>query len=159
MSIKKFCNKPGCKNLCDISQRFCNDHIHLIEQQKAERNQHYDKKIRQKRDKQYTEFYHSIEWKKTREVVLMSYFGLDLYAYYVEHKITRSVIVHHIEEIKEAWELRLSLMNLIPLSEESHSHVHYLYKTDKTATQMLLRELLRKWNSEMRGRAGPKSFS
>lgn len=151
MPLKKFCAKFSCHNLCDVGQRYCAEHAYLLTQQNAERNRQYDQNIRHRRDKKYAEFYHSPEWIRTREYILNKHNRLDLYAYYTSHQIIIATTVHHIIEIKEDWNLRLDTKNLIPVSDESHSHIHALYRTDRQGTQVMLRGLIECWNREMKG--------
>lgn len=151
MTLKKFCAKSNCSNLCDVGQLYCKNHNYLIAHQKTERNKQYDKMVRHRRDKQYAEFYHSPEWIRTRAYVLAKYKGLDLYAYYVDSKVVFATTVHHIVEIKDDWDLRLEISNLFPLSEQNHNKIHALYKSDKLGTQKLLKELIERWKREMKG--------
>jgi 5-methylcytosine-specific restriction endonuclease McrA len=151
MALKKFCAKSGCHNLCDIAKRYCTDHTYLLDQQKTDRNKQYDRNIRRGRDKKYNEFYHSPEWEKTRASVIDKHNGLDLYAYYLDHRIVLATMVHHIVELKDGWDKRLDLNNLIPLNDPSHSHLYKLYRVDKQGTQEILRELIKRWNREMKG--------
>lgn len=151
MSFKKFCAKPGCNNLCEIGQGYCSEHTYLVVELNAERSKQYDKNVRRRRDKQYTEFYHSPEWIRTREFILNKYDRFNLYAYYTSHQIIVASTVHHIIEIKENWNLRLDIKNLIPLSDKSHTHIHSLYRTDKQGTQEMLWGLIERWNREMKG--------
>ena len=152
MALKKFCSVSGCRNLCDIGNKYCDDHAHLLDEQNAERYKRYDKQVRHGRDQLYTEFYHSNEWDKARIAVLNMYNGMDPYAYYVEHKIEPATMVHHIMELKEFWSLRLDLRNLIPLSDSSHKKIGLLYKSGndvKEETQDKLMGLIERWRKEM----------
>jgi 5-methylcytosine-specific restriction protein A len=151
MSVKKFCANPGCNTLCDIGQRYCEKHQLQQGEVKAEINRLYDKTIRRGRDKVYTDFYHSGAWEATRDAVLQRYSGIDLYAYYIEHRIVPADMVHHIVELKDDWSVRLDTKNLIPLSDDSHRTIGKLYKREKDGTQELLRELMQRWNREMKG--------
>lgn len=142
------CKQRGCKNLTRDITGYCEEHIHIYEERKTQRNKHYDKRVRYNKDKRYTEFYHSKEWKSLREYLLKLYNGIDIYAYYVDNKIVVANTVHHIEEIKDNWDKRLDTYNLFPLSEGSHNKIHTLYKKDKLATQKLLRELLERFRKQ-----------
>ncbi len=147
MAFKKLCAKVGCNNLADIGQRFCETHKHLA----AEQTKEYDRKIRHEIDKQYTEFYHSPEWIKLRGFILHKYKGLDLYAYYAKQQIIPAKTVHHIVEIKENWDLRMTINNLVPVSDKSHRLIHSLYKKDLRGTQELLKSLIVRWNEQFQG--------
>lgn len=151
--LKKFCPRTNCKEVIAINQKYCDKHQAEYEQRRAESlrrsNRKYDKTVRQTRDKQYYSFYHSDEWERTKQFINHRYKGLCLYSYFVDKKIVQADTVHHITEIKEDWDLRLSIGNLIPLSHTAHNRVHKLYNTEKDKAQSLLKELLSKWEREM----------
>lgn len=142
MALKKFCNKSGCNNQCDLGTKYCTEHTQVEAEAKAEYSKSYVDKIRFGRDAEYTEFYQSKEWQAMRNYIMAKYNGLDLYAYYVHHKIVKATMVHHIIECKEDMSLRLTESNLMPLSDASHGEVNRLYKHSKESTQKLLREIL-----------------
>jgi len=148
MSLKKPCGRQGCHNLCGISDRYCVDHIHLIQESEAERQKAYDTKVRKVRDKEYTGFYHSPEWQRMRDYIIKRYDGIDLYAFDIDHKIVSATMVHHIVEIKESFMSRLNISNLIPLSDTSHAKINTMYQSDKKKTQQLLYDILRKHSKQ-----------
>lgn len=149
MSLTKFCNAQGCRNLCAITERYCQDHAYLIAEQEAKRQSAYDRKVRHGRDERYTAFYHSPEWEAKRDYIIAKYDGLDVYAYYINHKLMAATLPHHIEPLREAWHLRLTDSNLIPVSAKTHKgDLERLYKKDKAGTQMMLRGLLKRWEDE-----------
>ena len=80
------------------------------------------------------------------------YDGIDLYAFYVQHRIETADMVHHIVEIEEDWTKRLDIGNLFPLSNKNHGIISALYKRDKTTkkqTQAQLRGILKMhWERE-----------
>jgi hypothetical protein len=70
---------------------------------------------------------------------------VDIYALYVRQELKNCEPVHHIVELEEDWEQRLNPLNLIPLSQSSHSIITSLYKQSKSSmreTQKLLRTLI-----------------
>lgn len=141
---KKLCAYGGCHEIISGAEKYCEEHKKLYEQLKSEHNQRYDKNIRHKRDKRYTEFYHSKEWETLRDFVIRTYKGLDLFAYFIENRIVPADTAHHITELKEDWDLRLAIDNIIPVSDASHKKIHTLYRQDKEGTQKLLKGLLKK---------------
>jgi len=145
--LKKPCGKQGCHNLCGISDRYCANHIYLIQESEAERQKAYDTKVRKVRDKKYTDFYHSPEWQRMRDYIIKRYNGIDLYAFDIDHKIVSATMVHHIAEIKEGG-ARLDPDNLIPLSDTSHARVNLMYKDNKVKAQQMLYEILRKHSKQ-----------
>lgn len=151
---KKPCAYPGCNELVQDG-RFCIKHQNENQKQRKESDKYYDDHLRNKKARL---FYKSKAWRMTRQYVLTKYNNLDLYDYYINNEITKATTVHHIEELEEAWEKRLDISNLIPLSSSNHNHMDFLYKNDKERTQALLRELLSRWKTEMKGRGGSRNF-
>lgn len=139
----KPCRYPGCPNL--TSERFCKDHQHEAEIQKAKANRYYDQHIR---DKKAEAFYKSKAWVRTREYVLDKYNHIDLYDYYINQRITKANTVHHIIELNEDWDRRLDIGNLFPLSSANHNVIDGYYRKDKKAAQKLLFQLIEKWETE-----------
>lgn len=113
------CSKPGCRNL--TRERFCEDHAHIAEQQRKERNRYYD---RYKRDKRAAAFYKSVAWRRLREQALMRNHGLCQECLKTQ-KITPASMVHHKVPIKVDWSLRLRLDNLISLCDSCHSKIDH----------------------------------
>lgn len=106
-----------------------------------------------RRDKKAATFYVSSEWRKLRERMLKLYDGLDMYAYYVQHRIVIADMVHHIIELDEDWSRRLDPVNLFPLSKGNHGIISALYKkeTMKKQTQKQLQDILQKHWEEAGG--------
>ncbi|MBU3135054.1 HNH endonuclease [Clostridium gasigenes] len=94
------------------------------------------------------QFYISKAWSLTRKRVLGDYEYECIWSKYVDDETLESNTVHHIEEIKESWELRFDKDNLFPCNKKKHSIIHYLYLKDKIGTQRLLIELLDRWKKE-----------
>lgn len=120
--------------------------------EKEKKQRHIDYNLH-RRDGKTAAFYVSKEWQRTRGHVLSMHSGLDLYAYHVLHEIRRAEMVHHIVELKEDWDRRIDVTNLIPLSERSHRAIHALYDSDaatKAATQATLSRIV----SEAMSRVG-----
>ena len=109
------CKKAGCRNL--TREGYCSDHAYFAQQQKKERNQHYD---RHKRDKQADAFYKSKEWDIARAQALLRDHGLCQDCL-VEKRITRAGPVDHIIPLKIAWHLRTTLSNLRSLCDRHHA--------------------------------------
>ncbi|MBA4509939.1 hypothetical protein H1057_18135 [Clostridium sporogenes] len=142
------CKKRGCIKLTRDITGYCEEHIHIAEEKQQQRNKQYDKHIRYNKDKKYTKFYHSKEWKNLRKYILKLYNGIDIYSYYIEDKIVIANTVHHIEEIKDNWDKRLDVDNLFPLSDVTHNKIHSLYSKDKNGTQRLLIEVLERFRKQ-----------
>lgn len=100
-----------------------------------------------RRNKRTAKFYTSAEWRGLRQRIISLYDGVDIYAYYVQHRVMTADMVHHIVEVEDDWNMRLDGANLIPLSNTNHGIISALYAKDeasKRATQELLRELISK---------------
>ena len=97
---------------------------------------------RTRRDKKAAAFYVSADWRRTRAAALRLYDGMDMYAYYMQHRIVTADMVHHIVEIGEDWEKRLDMANLFPLSNSNHGIISALYDRDG-ATKKAVQEQLR----------------
>lgn len=85
------------------------------------RYKEYDKDKLNTKEKK---FYSSGSWEKIKDSVKSRFKGIDIYSYYVLSKIEFGQTVHHIEPIKDKWERRLDIDNLIYLSESNHRLLH-----------------------------------
>lgn len=97
------------------------------------------------RDTKSADFYHSKEWELTRETVLTLDKGVDVYLYMTTGEVTLADTVHHIDPLKDNWDRRCDIDNLISLSNETHSMIEQLYKKDKDGTMKMLYEMLRRY--------------
>ena len=85
------------------------------------RYKEYDKyKLNTKEKK----FYSSGSWEKVKDNIKRRFNGIDIYSYYVLLKTEYGQTVHHIEPIKNNWERRLDIDNLIYLTESNHRLLH-----------------------------------
>lgn len=142
--LKKLC--PKCNfRMVPISSKYCEVCSINAAEEKKTIVKHYDKHLRNKKAKS---FYNSAEWLKIRAVILRMYYELDIYDYYVNNKISKANTVHHIEELSEAWEKRLDIDNLFPITSKNHNKIDALYNTDKKAAQNMLRELRNRFINE-----------
>ena len=110
------------------------------------RHKEYDKYTR---DKKSDSFYHSDEWEQTRKYVLTLDKGIDVYLYMTTGKLVLADAVHHIEPLKDNWDRRCDLENLISLSHDTHSMIEAMYKKDKVETMKSLFEMVRRYRDEM----------
>ena len=113
-----------CGVLIPQELRLCPD-CEAKESDKMSRHMEYNLR---RRNKKAAAFYVSAEWRKVRAFALSLYDDLDMYAYYVQHKIVVADMVHHITEIEEDWTQRLNVENLFPLSNGNHGIISALYK-------------------------------
>lgn len=120
---KKPCKKMGCNKLVEYPNTYCEEHRYIKERKDKESNKLYDKEIRHKKDKKYRDFYHSKEWERVRKLALERDKGLCQECK-KNNIITFADMVHHIEEVKDNWDRRLELDNLVSLCFKCHNKVH-----------------------------------
>lgn len=94
-------------------------------------------------------FYLSSEWQKARSKCISSCYGLDLYSYYVLHKIEYGQTVHHIVPLLDDYSQRLSQENLIYLTESNHRLIHALYQSEYNNTCKLLKSIVASFLNEL----------
>lgn len=76
---------------------------------------------------------------------------MDIYSWYVNGKIEVGAIVHHVIPIKDDYEKRFEIGNLIYLTYNNHTLIHQLYSQSperKAETQQELMNLIRQWTCE-----------
>lgn len=111
-----------------------------------ERHKEYDK---YSRDKKADGFYHSKEWKITRDTVLTLDCYVDVYAYMEEHRVVAADMVHHIEPLRDNWDKRFDIGNLISLSSDTHSKIEQMYKNDKGGMIEKLNQMVNDFRKEI----------
>lgn len=112
---KRPCNKIGCRNI--TTERYCEDHADIVDQQRKERHKHYDK---HQRDKQTARFYNSKEWERVRQQAIIKGYGLCVECL-KDKRIKPYDAVDHIKPTKLFWELRSTLSNLQLLCHQHHA--------------------------------------
>lgn len=123
----------------------------------AGRRAGYREYDRQQRDQKSKQFYDSQLWERARAAALEADGGFDVYAYMTDGRILAADTVHHIIPVKDAWEKRLDIDNLMSLSGNTHSAIEQLYRKDKAGAIRMLQQLLKEYR-ELKGRGGLKSF-
>lgn len=144
MPIYRKCTQCGKKvlqgTLCICEQR-----------KKLESYRDYKRRrMKDKEEKERQEFYVSKPWLKLSEHIKKHYFGLCVICWSKE-LIQGSEFTHHIETLKDKYELRLDENNLAPLCDCCHKRVHSLMKKsdkDKLIIQKVLRDLIQKFNEK-----------
>jgi len=115
---KRPCNKPGCPNL--TTDTYCKEHQVVEDRQRAEAHRYYDQ---HQRDKKTAAFYNSPEWRTTRQAVLVRDNGLCQECLQ-DKRIAPADTVHHKIELKQDWNKRLQLDNLVSLCAKCHNRIH-----------------------------------
>ena len=115
---------PVCNKKIPYADKYCIECTKTKADRQADSNKHYDKTVRKNKDnKVYDSFYHSTLWLKVRKVAVIRDYGLcqDCLK---DNIVTAYNTVHHIDTIKNNFNKRLSIDNLICLCEEHHQERH-----------------------------------
>ncbi|NKF05293.1 hypothetical protein J1C67_14500 [Clostridium gasigenes] len=86
-------------------------------------------KSKARNSKEDAHIYNTPEWKRLRKDIHSRYNSVDLWSFYVDGTIKEAKVIHHIIEINANKELAYDYNNVIPLSVDSHTLIHKLYKT------------------------------
>lgn len=86
-----------------------------------QRHKEYDNT---RRNKHRAKIYGGKRWQDTREFVMEMYAGMDLYSYFVLHKIEPANTVHHIIPLEEDESKAYDVSDLIPLTNAHHQEIH-----------------------------------
>lgn len=74
--------------------------------------------------------------------------GIDVYLYMTEGIVVVADMVHHIIPIRDDWNKRLDVDNMMSLSSDTHSMIEQMYKKNKSEMIRKLQEMIK----EYRGR-------
>lgn len=143
MALYRLC--PHCNKKIEYGTK-CQCEIDI------EKQRHKDYKT-SRTDKKEQEFYNSKLWLQTKEIAKSKTNYIDVYEYYINSRVVSGDVVHHMIEIKEDWNKRLDVSNLIYLTNSNHMYVHSMYNKsdkDRAKTQELLIELLDRFNKEFK---------
>ncbi len=122
---------PRCGKRIEVGTKCCC---------KSKRYKEEDKAKKGTREKN---FYSSAVWRKKRAEVIRRFHGLDVYSYYVYKRIEYGRTVHHIIPLKEDWNNRLNINNMIYLTERNHQDIHNIMEQGIEEKQKII-NLLRK---------------
>lgn len=140
---KKICNFGVCHKIINGNEKYCEEHKKESDVNVKEKHKHYK---RMRIDQREQSFYNSKQWIMLRDFIAVKYKGLCLWSYCIEDSIVSADTYHHIIPVKDDWNERLDIYNIIPLSNRAHNMIHEMYKKDKESTQKVLKELIFKWN-------------
>lgn len=104
----------------------------------------------QQSNKASQDFYNSGEWRAARDMTIARDGAMDVWEYLLTGRVVfpDDLEVHHIEELRDAPELRSDLSNLVCLSHSNHRFIDSLYnKTEKKLIQDAFR-----WYTEQRNK-------
>lgn len=148
LGLLKQCSYHGCTKILKDGLRFCEYHQKKYDIEARARFKQYSL---MKRDDIENGFYNSNEWVNIRDNVMAMYFNIDILEYYSTGLIVPATHLHHIVEVKEEWNRRLDIDNLIPLTYANHRRVHSYYNKgikERKQMQKTLFSLLDKFTIE-----------
>lgn len=93
------------------------------------------------RNREGASFYHSSQWKRMQALVKAACHGLDMYAFYVEHRLVKGRIAHHIIPISQEPGRALDMGNLIYVSDSSHKKIHDAYSESDEDKKIMQKKL------------------
>ena len=102
--------------------------------------------------------YHSAQWKRLRSPVMEFYSNMDIYSWYKYGRIEAGFIVHHIIPLKDDYDRRFDMSNLIYLTDANHKAIHSLYdesEEKKAEVQQELFDMIEKWKAFKRNGFSP----
>lgn len=148
MALLKKCSRQGCNKILDDGVKYCDRHQIEFEKEQKKRNKEY----RQNReDGRENKFYSTDNWIRLRDTARVRFKGLCLICYFKD-KIEPLYTIHHIVEVKEDWDCRLDIDNLIAVCQHHHRKIHDEYDKsykDKKKMQKILFSLLEKFEDEL----------
>lgn len=109
-----------------------------------ERHKEYDRYSRDKRSK---DFYNGSEWEKARADTLNIDENTDVYIFVTTGEIVAADTVHHVEPLKDAWEKRIDIDNLMALHHDTHSRIEKMYKGNKEEAIETMKKILKEYRS------------
>lgn len=135
-----------CGKLIPQREKYCKECNKTVNERHKEYNKY-------RRNKKHNAFYFSTPWIKVRAKVLQDFNYIDIYQYYVNNKVVKAEMVHHIVELEEDWSKRLEVSNLIPLSNATHNMITNLYKDERKRKELqkLFYELIDRYRKEIGG--------
>lgn len=86
----------------------------------------------------YKLFYKSKSWHQSRDISIDFYGGLDIYSLYVFGRMEYGQTVHHIIPLKDCWERRTDITNLIYLTESNHQAIHNIMAQGEKQKQEII---------------------
>lgn len=100
--------------------------------------QRYQEEDKYTKDDKYKLFYKSKSWRRSRDIAIDFYGGVDIYSLYVTGRLEYGQTVHHIVPIKDCWEQRTDQANLIYLTESNHQIIHNIMSLGEKQNQEMI---------------------
>lgn len=146
MALMKLCR---CNKKIDYNKKYCSKCEKEVEKEKRDRVRRYDKEVRNNdSNKKYTDFYNSKAWRALSEVIRRKYNGLCVMCLLERDEVVDSDVVHHIEELKKRWDLRLVEDNMIPLCHCCHNSIENINYSKKE--KIYLKKLIERYENTYR---------
>ena len=117
---KRICAKAGCVELIPFTDKYCEVHIEVGNDKRKEQARVYSKS-RYDNDPTYQRFYNSAAWKRVRDNVMRDWDYTCRLCWERDGIYTRAVLVDHIIEVRDDWDMRLEYSNLQPLCTKCHN--------------------------------------
>lgn len=114
------------------------------------RHQEYDRYCRDRKSKN---FYNSREWERVRAAVLDVDEGIDVYLFMTKGVVVAADMVHHIVPLKDDWNKRTDIDNLMSLNNDTHSTIEQMYKKNKGEMIGKLQKMVKEYR-EMKAAGG-----
>ncbi len=108
------------------------------------------RRLQDKAEKERQKFYSSSAWLRLSDSIKKHYFGLCIVCWF-KGLVKANEYTHHIETLKDRFDLRLDKGNLVPLCDCCHKKVHRIMdksEKDKINIQKILIELKNKFEEE-----------
>lgn len=117
------CKHKGCISLTRSECGYCDEHLEEYQENEKQRKKQTNRFYNKNRDKVLYKFYQSNQWKSVRLAALIrdNYLCQDCIK---EKKITEAQHVHHIEEVKDNWDRRYDIENVVSLCPPCHNRRH-----------------------------------
>lgn len=112
-----------------------------------DRHKEYDRYSRDRKSKQY---YDGGEWQQARASAMEADQGLDVYLFMTKGEVVNADTVHHIVPLKDDWNKRNDITNLMSLHHDTHSLIETEYRKNKTEMQKKLSKMLAEYREQMR---------
>lgn len=152
MARLKLCSHCSCSRVVELGQKYCayHQHKHMIEQRKKYR-EYQQRRLSDYNEAKLQAFYQSGDWERLKEAVKASCYHIDIFEYYLTGKIVEGETVHHILELREHWDSRLDINNMIYLTNKNHKLIHNKYNKgnkEKLKVQKILFGLIERFEKE-----------
>lgn len=133
MTILKPCSYVGCNTLVEYGEKYCDKHSNTDKERYKE---YKSNRLKDKDERDRQRFYNSKTWIKLRDYISANQYQLDILELY-KGNVVVAEDYHHVISIKDDWNKRLDVDNIIGLSHANHMLVEAKYRrSDKDKIEM-----------------------